>query len=76
MWHTAETLRCRHSRRGLAYAKGEKAFFVYGFAKNERSNITRKEIEALRLLAKTMLDLTPVQIAAAVTAGELIRIEV
>ncbi len=60
----------------VAYMKGEKAFFVYGFAKNQRSNVTPKELEALKLLAKAMLSLTPVQIAAAVRTGELIRLEV
>lgn len=64
------------TRTIVAYLEGEKAFFVYGFAKKERSNITPKELEALKLLAKAMLDLTPVQIAVAVRTGELIRLEV
>lgn len=64
------------ARTIVAYMKGEKTFFVYGFAKNERSNVTPKELEALKLLAKEMLGLTPVQIAAAVRTGELIRLEV
>lgn len=33
----------------------ERAFFVYGFAKNERENITESNLKAFKLLAKTLL---------------------
>lgn len=64
------------ARTIVAYVKGEKAFFIYGFAKNERSDVTPRELEALKVLAKKMLDLTPAQLAAAVRSGELIKLEV
>ena len=64
------------ARTIVAYVKGDKMFFIYGFAKNERSNVTQKELEALKLLAKEMLALTPVQLEAAVRTGELVKLEV
>lgn len=35
------------ARTLLAYRLGDRAFFVYGFAKNERDNIDDKELKAL-----------------------------
>jgi hypothetical protein len=35
----------------IAFRIEDKAFFLYGFAKNERENISSKELKALRLLA-------------------------
>ena len=43
------------SRTLLAYRSGDKAFFVFGFAKNERANIDYKQLKALRLLAAEFL---------------------
>lgn len=40
----------------LAYKSGQKVFFLYGFAKNTRSNISKQELRALKLLAKQLLN--------------------
>ena len=63
------------TRTIVADLQGEKAFFVYGFAKSERSNITPNELQALKLLAKELLAWSPAQLEDAVRAGELIRLE-
>jgi hypothetical protein len=42
------------ARTLLAYQKGNKAFFIYGFVKNTKDNITKKELEALKLYANTL----------------------
>ena len=39
----------------LAYKSGDKAFFVYGFAKNVRANISTDELKALKHLAKELM---------------------
>ena len=39
----------------VLFRKGQHAFFVYGFAKNERDNIRPDELKAFRALAKEML---------------------
>jgi hypothetical protein len=41
----------------ILYRSMERAFFVYGFAKNEMANITSEEKEALRKLAALVLAL-------------------
>lgn len=62
------------SRTLLAYRKDDKAFFVYGFAKNERENISSKELKALRLLATQLLSYTNPALNKAIKAGELIEV--
>jgi hypothetical protein len=64
------------ARTLVAFRRGEKAFFVYGFAKNERANVSDKELKALRLLAKELLNYPAEMLAKATKAGELIEIEV
>lgn len=49
-------------------------FFVFGFGKNERANISDKELEALRLLADDLLALTSQQISVAVDNGFLMEV--
>lgn len=39
----------------LALRVGDRAFFVFGFAKNERSNVSDKELETLKRLASQLL---------------------
>ncbi len=52
----------------------DKAFFLYGFAKNERDNIDIKELKALRLLASQLLGYNPSALNQAIRAGELIEV--
>lgn len=42
----------------ILYKQGDKAFFVYGFAKNERENISEQEEEDLKVLAKEILTMS------------------
>lgn len=62
------------ARTIVAYRHGKHVFFVYGFAKNERDNIDRKELEAFRLLAGHLLGLAAAELATACRAGELIEV--
>jgi hypothetical protein len=64
------------TRTLVAFKKGDKAFFIYGFAKNERANVTDKELRALRLLAKQLLNYATAALDNATQAGELIEIQV
>jgi len=64
------------TRTLVAFRQGDKAFFVYGFAKNQRGNINDKELRALKLLAKELLNYPVASLARAMKAGELIEIEV
>lgn len=70
-----------HGKRGgsrtlLAYQSKDKAFFIFGFAKNERANINAKELKALKLLAKGLLGYNDKKLAQAIKVNELIEIMV
>jgi hypothetical protein len=58
----------------IATNKGNRWIFVYGFSKNERSNIAKDEEEALKRLASELLSLTPQAIEKAKSAGELMEV--
>jgi hypothetical protein len=51
-------------RTVILYRQGDKAFFVHGFAKNDRENISPTELKAFRKLAKVMLAFDEKMIAA------------
>lgn len=63
------------ARTLLATNRGSRWFFVYGFLKNERANVSPTELEALKLLAADLLSLRDAQLNQAVTAGELTEID-
>jgi hypothetical protein len=62
------------SRTLVVYQQADKAFFVYGFAKNERANISAKQLKALKLLATQLLAYTNPTLTKAINAGELIEV--
>ena len=62
------------SRTLVAFKLNNKAFFIYGFAKNKRSNITLKEEFALKMLAKLYFTYDEKQIDRAIKIGELIEV--
>jgi hypothetical protein len=64
------------TRTLVAFRQGNKAFFIYGFAKNERADISDKELRSLKMLAKELMSYTAAALTKAMKAGELIRIEV
>lgn len=58
----------------VATNKGNRWIFVYGFPKNERSNIDKDEADALKKLAAHLLSLTPSALDKAQRADELIEV--
>ena len=64
------------TRTLVAFRQGNKAFFIYGFAKKERTNISDQELRALKMLAKELMSYTTATLTKATKAGELIEIEV
>jgi len=64
------------SRTLVAFRQGDKAFFIHGFAKSERTNISSKDLQALKLLAKELLGYSATALVKATKTGELIEIEV
>ena len=58
----------------VLFRRGEKAFFAYGFAKNDRDNIKRDELKAFRKLADEMLALDDKALATAMKNGTITEI--
>jgi hypothetical protein len=58
----------------VLFRRGERAFFVYGFAKSDRDNIRRDELKAFRRLAEEMLALDDRALAAAMGNGTITEI--
>lgn len=58
----------------LAFREGDQAFFMYGFAKSQRSNISADELKALKLMAKELLGYGPAKLSRALLAKELVEI--
>ncbi len=59
----------------VATNRGGRWVFVYGFPKNERSNIAKDEEDALKKLADHLLSLTTQELGKAQEAGELMEVE-
>ena len=58
----------------VLFRRGERAFFVYGFAKSDRENLRRDELKAFRLLAGEMLELDEAGLGAALANGTIIEV--
>lgn len=68
-----------HGKRGstrtlLATNREDRWIFVFGFEKNDRANISDRELEALKLLAGDLLSLSAEQVAEAVDSGHLLEV--
>ena len=59
----------------VLFRRGELAFFVYGFAKSDRENLRRNELETFRLLADEYLALDEAGLAAAQAAGAIVEVK-
>jgi hypothetical protein len=55
----------------LATNKADRWFFVFGFAKNVRDNISNNELEALRTIAEDLLKLSSTVLDTNVANGSL-----
>jgi hypothetical protein len=62
-------------RAVILYRRGSNAYFVYGFAKNDRDNIRADELRAFRKLAGHLLALDPAMVDAALRNGTLKEID-
>jgi len=58
----------------IAFKNNTRAFFIYGFAKNEQSNITEKELEAHKRVAQFYLDASEMVIEKLLTEKNIIEI--
>ena len=59
------------ARTLVATNKDDRWFFLFGFEKNERANITTEELEGLREITRQLLGMTSEQLDEAVRDGYL-----
>jgi hypothetical protein len=59
------------ARTLVATRRTSRWFFVFGFEKNEKANVTSTELEALQWLTKQLLDLSGAQLDVAAQDGSL-----
>ena len=58
----------------VLFRKGDKIFYVYGFAKSERDNISEKELRYFKDKANDHFSMTLVQLDEMVKDGQLIEL--
>ena len=61
-------------RTVIAFRRGERAVFLFGFAKNERKNIGVEDLEELKYLAREYLEMKTDQIDAMIEQDEFIEV--
>ena len=54
----------------ICYKKGNIAIYIHGFAKNEKDNLSAKELRTLKAFAKILTELTESQIKSALANGD------
>ena len=59
----------------VLYLQGDKAFFVYGFAKNERDNISSAEVREFKAYAKELFLLSDDNLNKLIKTGALTPID-
>ncbi len=62
------------ARTLIATNQGSRWFFVFGFAKNERANVSTVELEALKRLSGELLKLTAPELNRLTDRAELMEI--
>jgi hypothetical protein len=58
----------------LAYRKGERSVFLYGFAKNERDNIDEAELRLWRARARAFLELSEDALEARIADDDVMEV--
>ena len=63
--------RARGFRSIVLFRRGERAFFVHGFAKSRRANLRSDELKAFQALADELFRLEDAEITAAMANGTI-----
>lgn len=64
----------KSGRTIICYQKDMMAIFIHGFAKNEKSNLSSKELEALKEFAKVLFAYSEDDIQTSINKGALIEV--
>jgi hypothetical protein len=60
----------------IVFKLGGHSFFVHGFAKSDKANVSAKELKALKALAVVLTGLSAEDLKTATSAGELVELEI
>jgi len=63
------------ARSIIAYKASEKTFFIFGFAKNEKDNVSSKELKIVKSLARELLSYTDRELSELIKDGKLIEVK-
>jgi hypothetical protein len=58
----------------ICYNKDDRAILIHGFAKNEKTNLSKRELQAFKEFAKILLGLSKKEIDLALKNGVLIEV--
>lgn len=61
------------ARTIVATRMADRWFFLYGFGKNERSNISKDELKVFQEIARELLAFDNQELALALSAGEIVE---
>lgn len=62
------------ARSIIAYKMSEKAFFIFGFSKNEKDNIDKEDLKAAKALAKELIGYSNTMLNQLIKNGELYEV--
>jgi hypothetical protein len=62
-------------RTVILFREGHRAFFVYGFAKSDRDNISKDEEKQFKKMAKYVLGLSEAQLNILIANGQIEEVE-
>lgn len=63
------------ARSIIAYKKEEIVYFIFGYTKNDKANLSHDEEDALRLYAKELIELTSIERSMMIHDGKLIQVD-
>ena len=59
----------------IVYKKGDRAIFIHGFAKNEKANLSRKELLLFKEFAKILLRFSGKSLQVAIENSDLLEVK-
>ena len=59
----------------ICYRKEDRAIFIHGFAKNDKANLSPKELRVFKELARIIMQFSAGEIQAAIKNGDFIEVK-
>jgi len=59
----------------ICYKRNDRAIFIHGFSKNDKANLSSRELHAFKAFSKILLGLSQDSIAIAIENGDFIEVK-